>query len=394
MRLLIYSHFFAPSVGGVETVVKSLATGLANLRTTGDAAVYEVTVVTHTPDLDTNTLSAPYRIIRRPSVDELRKVIASSDLIHVAGAAIPPIREALRIGKPVVVEHHGFQVICPTGQLLQEPQDAPCPGHFMKGNHAACLGCRKTGSFYGSFRLWLLTFFRRSLCKRVDVNIVPTAWLGERLKLPRTKTVAHGLPQESAITRTGSQDLKTIVFIGRLVTTKGVSLLREAARRLKEQARPFQLLLVGGGPERESLEERVRGWGLVPEVKFAGPVANEQLPRYLDQAAAVVVPSLGGEVFGMVVAESMLRGLPVVASDLGSFVEVLGNRDQTFRTGDAGGLARQLTRVLDNPNLAADWARDGRQRALSQFSEQKMIENHEEIYREVLQSRAKNRARG
>jgi len=394
MRLLIYSHFFAPSVGGVETVAKSLATGLANLRTAGGVAAHEVTVVTNTPGPNTNEFGDPYRIIRRPPVDELRKLIEASDLIHVAGAAIPPIREALRVAKPVVVEHHGFQAICPTGQLLREPQDTPCPGHFMKGNHVACLRCRKTGTFYGSFRLWLLTFFRRSLCKRVDVNIVPTAWLGEELKLPRTKTVAHGLPPEPPIVRIGNEDRKTIVFIGRLVTTKGVRLLLEAARKLKERGRPFELLLIGSGPERGSLEERVRGWRLLPEVKFVGPAANEELPRYLAQAAVVVAPSLGGEVFGMVVAESMLRGVPVVASNLGSFVEVLGNRDQTFQTGDVEDLARQLARVLDSPTLADDWARGGRQRVLSQFSERKMVENHEEIYLEVLHSRAKYGDRG
>jgi len=66
---------------------------------------------------------------------------------------------------------------------------------------------------------------------------------------------------------------------------------------------------------------------------------------------------------------------------------VLGNPAQTFRTGDADDLVRQLARVLDDPGLAANWARTGRQRVLDSLTEQRMIERHDQIYREVLQSR-------
>ena len=390
MRLLIYSHFFVPSVGGVETVVRSLATGLAEIRTPAGGEAHEVIVVTNTPNPEAAEASTPYRIVRQPAPDEFRRLVTASDLVHVAGAAIPAIREALRTGKPVVVEHHGFQTICPTGQLLQEPQDQPCPGHFMKGNHGACLKCRKEGSFYGSFRLWLLTFYRRYLCRRVDVNIVPTAWLGEQLKLPRMRTVPHGLPSAQQLVRIGG-DRQTIVFVGRLVTTKGVGLLLESARRLKAQKYRFELNLIGGGPEREKLESLAKEWQLSPEIKFLGPIPNERLSEHLGEAAVVVVPSLGGEVFGMVVAENMLRGLPVIASDLGSFAEVLGNPDQTFRTGSADDLTRQLASILDNPALAASWAEMGRQRVLEHLTERQMIENHEKIYREVSESRARAR---
>ena len=385
MKLLIYSHFFRPSIGGVETVVELLANGLANLRTAEGAAVYEVTVVTNTSAHD-DVLPPCFRIIRCPTKAELRELIRRSDLVHVAGVAIPPLREALRLKRPVVVEHHGFQAICPTGQLLQEPEDIPCPGHFMKGNHGKCLRCRKAGSRFASMRLWMLTFFRRYLSKRVNANIVPTAWLGEQLELPRLRVIPHGLRREAAIVRI-ENNVPRIAFVGRLVTTKGVGLLLEAARILKIQNRRFEIRIIGTGPEREALEKRIKEWGLGGEVKLLGFVPEEEIAMRLADAAVVVVPSLGGEVFGMVVAESMLRGLPVIASDLGAFAEVLNNPAQTFRTGDVEALARQLIRVLDDSRLADRWGRQGRERAVETFTEERMIEGHDRVYREILESK-------
>jgi len=386
MKLLIYSHLFWPSVGGLETVVQALASGLAKLNDKTGAPLYEITVVTNTTGPpDGAEWQSSYRVVRKPQRAELRRLVESADLVHVAGVSIPAIRSALSAGKPVVVEHHGFQAICPTGQLLQEPQDVPCPGHFMNGNHAACLRCRNSGTFLSSLRLWLLTFWRRWLCERVTVNIVPTAWLGEQLNLSRVKTIWHGLPREAAFVRISSTGrIPQIVFMGRLVTTKGVGLLLEAAGKLREQNHRFEIVIIGAGPERESLEEQAKQKQLAGQVKFLGMMPNAELATQLAGASVIVVPSIGGEVFGMVVAENMLRGLPVLASDLGAFVEVLGSREQTFRTGDAVDLARKLEQVLKEPAMAADWGARGRNRILEVFSEERMIDEHHRLYQEAM----------
>src|SRR5271166_3412199 len=167
IKLLIYSHFFAPSVGGVETVVQALARGLAEANSDRGSASYEVSVVTMTPEGNSTDFDESYGVIRQPRRTQLLQLIRRADIVHVAGAAIAPILLGFLCGKPIVVEHHGFQTICPTGQLLQEPQNIPCPGHFRNGNHGACLRFRVSGSIRASFRLWLLTFVRRFLCQRV-----------------------------------------------------------------------------------------------------------------------------------------------------------------------------------------------------------------------------------
>jgi glycogen synthase len=385
MKLLIYSHFFAPSVGGVETLVLSLARGLAGVRCSSGEPEFEITLATHTPAENFDDGSLPFRIVRRPHFIQLWGLMWAADVIHVAGPALVPILLGLLAWKPLVVEHHGFQTICPNGQLLIEPAGAPCPGHFMAGRHRECLGCNSGLGWIASRKLWVLTFVRRFLCRHVARNITPTAWLGGLVQLPHVVTIPHGLEflAPPAMHSASSARPPVIAFQGRLVTTKGVGILLDAARILLAQNRGFELLIIGDGPERVSLERASQEAPLAGRVHFTGRLAGTNLDAALATASVVVVPSLGGEVFGLVVVENMLRGLPVIASDLGAFVEVLGEAGLTFRTGDAEELALQLARILDDPELAANQAKQGRQRALEFCDFRRMLESHARVYEEA-----------
>ncbi len=386
MKLLIYSHFFAPSIGGVETLVLSLARGLAVLRDSSGEPQFELILATQSAAESFDDGSLPFRVVRRPSLNKLWDLIRASDVVHIAGPALAPLSLGLLARKPVVVEHHGFQTICPNGQLLIEPAGMPCPGHFMAGRHGECLRCNSGQGWMASRRLWILTFVRRFLCSRVATNITPTAWLGGLLQLPRVVAIPHGL-ETIAIPATISTAIShppVIAFQGRLVTTKGVGVLFEAVRILLAQGRVLELLIIGDGPERTSLELLAQGPPLAGHVRFAGRLPGAELDAALAHASVVVVPSLGGEVFGLVVAENMSRGLPVIASDIGAFAEVVGDGGLTFRTGDAEALAAVLIRILDDPVLATSFAQSARQRALEFCDFQRMLEAHVRVYRQAL----------
>jgi glycogen(starch) synthase len=388
VKLLLYSHFFVPSIGGVETIVLSLARGLAEIRTLHGSFEFEVTLATQTPAESFDDRLLPFRVLRQPSAVQFRQLIRVSDIIHVAGPALSPIAYGLLARKPVVVEHHGFQVICPTGQLLIEPEQSPCPGHFMAGRHLECLRCRSDGNWVASFKLWILTFARRFLCARVDANILPTQWLSPLLKLPNTVSIPHGI--ETIAEGTPTPNLlrpPVIVFQGRLVTTKGVRVLLEAASKLHSGGRQFELMVIGDGPERDALEHHSRKLQLSSLVRFVGRLSAVDLESAFLNASVVVVPSLGGEVFGLVVAENMSRGLPIVASNLGAFGEVLGESGLTFGVGDADQLARQLTLVLDDAALAADLGRRAKRRVAEVYPRDRMIEAHVQLYRQLIASR-------
>lgn len=384
MKLLLYSHFFAPSVGGTETIVLSIARGLAEFRAQSNLAEFEITLVTKTPAEHFDDGLLPFRVVRRPTLAQLWRLIRSNDVIHVAGPALSPLALGLVMRKPVVIEHHGFQTICPTGQLLMERTGAPCPGHFMAGHHLECLRCRRDNDWLASWKLWALTFVRRFLCSRVAANVAPTEWLSGLLHLPMTISIPHGLEHVASGNQSRHPSYPpVIVFQGRLVSTKGIRVLLEAAGLLHSRNRPFELVVVGDGPERSALEELVQKMQLSSCVRFMGRLDTAELESILAKANIVVVPSLGGEVFGLVVVENMSRGLPIIASDLGAFTEVLDDAGLAFRVGNAHDLARQLVRLLDDSAFQLNLGVRARQRVLQHYPLNAMIDAHACLYRRI-----------
>jgi glycogen(starch) synthase len=387
LNILLYSHYFPPSIGGAEAIVLSIARGLAELRGNTLSSDFKVTVITQTPAKDFDDSVLPFRVVRQPGLRRLWQEIRSSDVVHLAGPALAPLLLALLGRKRVVVEHHGFQTICPTGQLLIEPSAVPCCGHFMAGRHLQCLRCRPDSNWLRSWKLWFLTFVRRSLCSQVAANIMPTEFLARLVDLPRMRVIPHGVEAVPTELRPAhGPSPPVVVFQGRLVSTKGVPVLLEAASRLRSKNRSFELVIIGDGPESSKLRTLAKDLQLSPYIRFTGRLEADALENALADASAVVIPSLGGEVFGLVVAENMARGVPVVASDLGAFKEVLGEAGTTFRVGDANDLAQELAKILDDPDLASSMRVRARQRVRDLYQRERMIYSHAQLYRELHQS--------
>lgn len=363
----------------------SLACGLAELCAENGEREFEITVVTRTPRGNFDDSALPFPVVRRPSFWRLSRLVRRADVVHIAGPALEPLVLGLLLRIPVVIEHHGFQVICPTGQLLIESRGEPCPGHFMAGRRAECWKCDPALAWFGSRKLWLLTFVRRFLSKRVAANIMPTKWLGEQLGLPRATTIHHGLVQIAPVRRREEQNsgVPVIAFQGRLVSTKGARVLLDAAKILAAQGQEFELLFIGDGPERANLEALAKQAPLTGRVRFAGRLAPAELDEELARARVVVAPSLGGEVFGLVVAENMQRGIPVIASDLGSFVEVVADAGVTFRTGDVRSLAEKISSLVKSSSRVEDLSILARKRAEMAFPGSRMFSEHRSLYREL-----------
>jgi glycosyltransferase involved in cell wall biosynthesis len=367
----------------------SLARGLAELREADGAPQFEVTLVTQIQRGSFDDVSLPFSVERQPGFFKLRGLIRNSDIVHIAGPSFLPMLLAKLHRKPYVIEHHGFQVICPTGLLFIESKGEPCPGHFMAGRRTECWKCDPTLGWFAARRLWLLTFMRRWLCKLGAANIMPTSWLGRQLQLPSATTILHGLAHRESTRKetTSGPKLPVIAFQGRLVSTKGGTILLEAAKILCEEGCEFRMVIIGNGPERTNLETKARQAPLTGRVQFTGSLAADELEEILNDTTMMVVPSMGGEVFGLVIAENMQRGLPVIASDLGAFVEVLGEAGRTFSTGSASALACQLKELLNNAEYATRLATRARNRAQESFNLATMVDEHALLYRGVVRRR-------
>ena len=194
IKLLMYSHDWFPVLGGVQTVTLALAEGLVEWGQTHDAESFEVTFVTQTDRNGMDDARLPFRVVRRPGIRELFALIRWADVIDLAGPTLLPLALTRVLRKQTVLEHHGYQSICPNGLLVYEPEHRVCPDYFMQGRYLKCVACnKKEMGTLGSVRRVLLTFPRRFLARQVTVNVGVSPHVAQRVDLPRTISIWNGV---------------------------------------------------------------------------------------------------------------------------------------------------------------------------------------------------------
>lgn len=182
-----------------------------------------------------------------------------------------------------------------------------------------------------------------------------------------------------------------IVFLGRLVERKGARDLLAALRVLAEQRlarRPWTAELAGTGPQEHLLSRYVTEHGLARQVTLSGFVAEADKSALLASGDLVVLPSTGGESFGISVVEALAvaRGVVLAGDNPGYRTPMAGLEHQLLDPRDAVTFARTLARWIDDP--AARAAAVGPQRArAAQFDTQVAIGQIEDVYRAALDRR-------
>jgi len=147
-----------------------------------------------------------------------------------------------------------------------------------------------------------------------------------------------------------------LLCVASLTPRKGHDILFRALAQIPH--RRWRLTCVGSlerNPDMTiSLRALARALGLENEIVFAGEAGPATLPAYYDAADVFVLPTLH-EGYGMVVAEALARGLPIVSTDTGGIAELVGeNAGLIVPPGDARAFSDALTRVVgDAPEAVA-----------------------------------------
>jgi len=182
--------------------------------------------------------------------------------------------------------------------------------------------------------------------------------------------------------RRPSQNEMIIGYIGRLVPEKGIDILLEAVAQLQG---PWELRILGSGPERERLEKMAQWLGILPRVTLDLPIPSVQMPYYYSGLDVLVLPSRTHpnwkEQFGRVLIEAMACQVVVVGARCGAIPEVIGDVGLTFAEGDPADLRTQLQKLLGDAQLRLDLARKGRQRVLDQFTQSQIAARTVDIYK-------------
>lgn len=270
------------------------------------------------------------------------------------------LNRAVREFRPDVVHAHW---LIPQGALaaLLLPRHVP----FVCTAHGGDLFALRARAFRGLRRLVTTRAARITVVSRYMREVLEH----EGVPAARVEVASMGVDLATRFVPALEipRDPHAIVFVGRLVEKKGVTVLLDAFARLCTTHPRARLRIVGDGPERPALTAQATRHGLGERVEFLGARPQSELPALLSAAAIAVVPSVIDRVgdqegLGLVTIEALGCGCAVLASDLAAIRDVIidGETGLLARTGDAADFARQLGRLLDDADLRERLARSGR----------------------------------
>ncbi|MCE5266400.1 MAG: glycosyltransferase [Planctomycetaceae bacterium] len=180
---------------------------------------------------------------------------------------------------------------------------------------------------------------------------------------------------------------RAITFVGRLTPQKGVDWLVETAPQWMAQLPDCDLLLVGDGPLRDSLEAAASSAGIANRVHFAG--WRPDVPQILAASSLMVLPS-AWEGMPNVVLEAMASRLPVLATDVEGVLELLGPNapPQTVRYRDTQMLTQRLVALMSDPSGAAAIGAENRRRAEQHFAISRTVAAYEDLWASLVRQQA------
>jgi len=178
---------------------------------------------------------------------------------------------------------------------------------------------------------------------------------------------------------------RRLLWVGRLDPQKGFAAAVQAFARLASDVPDLVFVVAGDGRDRGALARLAPG--VRARVVMLGNLPHEILPRYHASADVFLAPALGQESFGIVLVEAMAAGVPIVASNIPGYREVVRDGIEGFLVppGDAGELAAAVRRVLTDEALSHALAAAGRERA-ERFRWPVVVDQIESAYRDAVEA--------
>lgn len=307
------------------------------------------------------------------------------DIVHVHNVYTlisPSILVACRhFDVPVVIRCADFRFIsCPIGNHLSNGSICErCTG----GREFWCVlkNCKK--NFCESMAYTLRTVVARKLRffqDNVTLYVPPSEFVKQRLidadfPQERISVIPNMVSIPDAVENNSNG--KYIAYVGRITPEKGIDTLLTAAGQTGLPVR------IAG--DNSQMHEFVKMTPL--NVQFVGLLNRDQLTGFYQNAHFSVVPSICFETFGLVAAEAMSHGLPVIASKIGALPEIVEDSVTgfLFNPGNAEELAGKMRLLWENPELCRKMGKAARDKVIQQYGKELYYKRLVETYHRAME---------
>jgi glycosyltransferase involved in cell wall biosynthesis len=195
-------------------------------------------------------------------------------------------------------------------------------------------------------------------------------------------SLAPIVPRDNAKTALGKMDKIIVLFVGRLVLQKSLPTLLMALQKAVQFCPDLHLMLVGSGPEQNSLQTMANDLEIQEHVTFAGNRSN--IKPYLNAADMFVLPS---EQEGMsnALMEGMAAGLPCLATPVGATTKMFdgGKCGILIPVGDVAAWADALIELTRDPDRRAELGRAAQQHIMNKYDFSVVGAQYEALYHEL-----------
>jgi glycosyltransferase involved in cell wall biosynthesis len=175
-----------------------------------------------------------------------------------------------------------------------------------------------------------------------------------------------------------SEEDKVLLMAGVVHNQKGMPIGLRAFVDIKREISNCKMMIVGDGPQLQTLKKTAKDLNIENDVIFCGFVANEKLPFYYNAADMLLNPPVRIEGLSFVIIEAMACGLPLVTTRVGGIASTIDEGISGFfvKPRDEKSLAEKAIEVLSNKELSERFGKNARAKALAQFDRENMVTDY------------------
>ncbi|WP_448702981.1 glycosyltransferase family 4 protein [Mucilaginibacter sp. AW1-3] len=339
LKVLLFSHYFYPSLGGIESVSLTLAQSFTKYG-------IDCKMVTKTVE---NAGDFDFEVIRAPGLKQQINLVKWADIVFFNGASLALQPWTILLRKPFIWVHQSYIVSCIDGLGWVEGVKAPLTPWASVKYHTKLKG--PVWGIKEGIKLWLK---RMVALHFVNQNVAITEWVSKIQPLPGQVVIYNPFPIGQFAGHNGSDTEYDLVFLGRIVSEKGVSTLLKGFARVVATKPGCRLLIIGDGNWRKKMEALAAELKIARQVDFVGKKSGKELVDWVAKGRIAVIPSEWYEPMGGVVLELMAAGKNLIVSEYGGLAECAGDAAITFPNGDDEALAGCVLKLLDDEALSAD----------------------------------------